>query len=508
MTQLDDLRRRYAQFNDEYLLELAREADTFTPEALGVLESEIRSRKLKEEVQQEVTPDQVGDLDLKPLYVEPSCSILVPTVRNAVNWVRPRGPLLGAASMALRISKLGTVIIYGALTLSCLKLCTDPSQLGVGQLTALSSAISLATCAFLALRFAMNPGEPISTNGLAFICISSTTTIALLVLSAINESKSSPDIFIIPFYGIAYQWLMLLGRIGQIKFIKSSDIPNSTMGFLLLRSFRFDSIRSDDSLSPLANSIFSLMASIRWIPILGEMLLDLTYDFRYAWTYESLLRIGLEGPRKSPIALSLHNPRWKGISPVCGTYIRVDRHEDWRAVVRASLTRTEWVILMPGESQGLLEELSFIHSGDFPAHRILLLIPEDTPEDLLVSFAGALRNIGFDLSHITLTTGELYSFDSYWRTHRIAQGLESYKDAILEIKAWSSFKDRPDAEWCEFDHCQAHPTPAGRCPNCGLVIHFDRINDISQPDRGPGFQRPGLLLPIWEPIPLMDMLHP
>ncbi len=545
MIQLNHLRRRYAQFDDEYLLELASEADTLTPEALRILQDEIASRKL-EKRDQEVMAGQADDLAIQ--HTELIAPELPPTAHDVVHPVRPEGTLLRAFKKTLVLSKLATAAIYIVLALCTMReicvgpneheanLLTDLNKYKSWQLASLSAAITLTTWAFLAFRLVKSSGRPISLDGIAFICISYTMTLSLLAYSDFithsknHESKSHIEEVLYKEYNekvegefearfhikgrlyvagvnMAILWWLLIARLLQVKFVKSRDLPGSVLGFLLLRSFHFDKLRSNDSLNLISSFLFTLNAGLRWIPFLGEMFLDLTYDFRYAWTYESLLRSGLEGHRGSPMAASLYNPIWKGLPPVSGTFIRVERSEDWRSVVKISLRCSQSVIVLPGESPGLLEELRFIRYGDLPAGRVLLLIPEDTPEVLLMTFAEILRGLECDLSGVMLASGELYVFNSDWAVRPIAQGLEAYRDAVLEIQAWSIFGDQPGTAWCEFDDCQVRSTPAGRCPSCGLVVDLNRNSAVVPPDRGPGFLRPAFPFPEWEPLPWMDALY-
>jgi hypothetical protein len=234
---------------------------------------------------------------------------------------------------------------------------------------------------------------------------------------------------------------------------------------------------------------YRFVGAARWLPF-GELVGDVLYDLRYSSTFEARLRHKLE-QRGSAITASLYNPAWGGFPPVAGRFIRVTgKSTDWRVVVRSALAQSGCIVLLPGVTEGLMEELRIIRSDEMMA-RVLLFVPKDTNESFLEAFTTRVRDVGLELSGNGASPGVLYLFRDQFVATVMVDNLED-DEAVLEMKAWLRFKSRPAPAFCEFDCLEVLPTPAGNCPVCTLTLVFERIEAIAPP-----FRMPTAIPPNW-----------
>ena len=91
--------------------------------------------------------------------------------------------------------------------------------------------------------------------------------------------------------------------------------------------------------------------------------------------------------------------------------------------------------------------------------------------------------------------GGLYAFSCDWVACEVASGIETAEETAHEIRAWCIFKEKPAAQWCDFDSCMTQPTALGRCPNCGLILDLTRLMSV-WPLMGYGFGN--FMLPVQE----------
>lgn len=161
-----------------------------------------------------------------------------------------------------------------------------------------------------------------------------------------------------------------------------------------------------------------------------------------------------------------------------GTFIKVRKGENWKEVVRLAIGVTPRIIILPGASEGLQDELKILRSEILEPERLFTLVPSTLDQGLLDLYSSVLSHAGFNIEAGSLHPGSLYTFTSDWTTAELVDGLETPDEAAHEVLAWCRFGNKPAALWCDFDNRLVQPTALGRCPSCGLILNLIRLESV------------------------------